>query len=577
MKRYVSVSLLTCGLLWIAVSRSPHLVAQTLSPKLAWDAATSGVAGFAVTVDGARTDYHLLPLGSKGVCGCSIAVPFSGGRHVVTVSAYNAVGQATSAPLTVAPIAKPGGPYSAAVGSPLAVNGSASYHPAGTIVRWTWNWGDGTAATTAVAPTASHTYMTKGVYTITLVVQDNAGATASATTAVTVATSQPLPSADPVVIWTASVPAAGIHGNWARLADSSAAGGVALANADRGAAKVAPALANPVNYFDQTFTAAGSTRYHLWVRMRAQNDSLLNDSIHVQFSDAVGGGGSAMGIGTSASAEIVLQDGSSGASPHGWGWADNGWGAPGADIVFASTGVHTIRVQQREDGAIVDQIVLLPSATFGVVPPGPRRDDTTILQTSAGTVQAPVARTAVLWMADLPTANVHGSWFRTPAANAAGGFALVNPDAGKGKIAPALAAPANYFDATFTASAGVPYHVWVRVEAQGNSTLNDSIHMQFSDAVTATGAATMRIGTASSAEFVLQDGSGGASLLGWGWTDNGWSAPGPDIYFKTSGTHTLRVQQREDGVSIDQIVISGDVYRTIAPGARRNDATILLP
>jgi len=42
-----------------------------------------------------------------------------------------------------------------------------------------------------------------------------------------------------------------------------------------------------------------------------------------------------------------------------------------------------------------------------------------------------------------------------------------------------------------------------------------------------------------------------------------------------SGTQTIRVQQREDGTIIDQIVLSPDVYLAIAPGSRRGDSTIL--
>ena len=64
---------------------------------------------------------------------------------------------------------------------------------------------------------------------------------------------------------------------------------------------------------------------------------------------------------------------------------------------------------------------------------------------------------------------------------------------------------------------------------------------------------------------------------GWGWTENGWGSPGPHVYFATTGLHTIRVQQREDGITIDQIVISPDAYLTLAPGTRRDDATILAP
>jgi hypothetical protein len=50
---------------------------------------------------------------------------------------------------------------------------------------------------------------------------------------------------------------------------------------------------------------------------------------------------------------------------------------------------------------------------------------------------------------------------------------------------------------------------------------------------------------------------------------------GPTLTFGTTGPQTIRVQSREDGVSIDQIVLSPERYLTSAPGLPRNDSTIL--
>jgi len=72
----------------------------------------------------------------------------------------------------------------------------------------------------------------------------------------------------------------------------------------------------------------------------------------------------------------------------------------------------------------------------------------------------------------------------------------------------------------------------------------------------------------------IEDGSD-AGLAGWGWQDDTYGALGTPIYFATSGTQNIRVQQREDGISIDQIVLSSAKYTSVAPGARKNDATIL--
>ena len=47
------------------------------------------------------------------------------------------------------------------------------------------------------------------------------------------------------------------------------------------------------------------------------------------------------------------------------------------------------------------------------------------------------------------------------------------------------------------------------------------------------------------------------------------------IYFAESGSQTLRIQPREDGLSIDQIVLSPAAYLSSSPGAPKNDATVL--
>jgi hypothetical protein len=50
---------------------------------------------------------------------------------------------------------------------------------------------------------------------------------------------------------------------------------------------------------------------------------------------------------------------------------------------------------------------------------------------------------------------------------------------------------------------------------------------------------------------------------------------GPLIYFTGSGPQTLRVQLREDGISIDEIVLSPDLYLSLSPGRLTDDETIV--
>jgi len=198
--------------------------------------------------------------------------------------------------------------------------------------------------------------------------------------------------------------------------------------------------------------------------------------------------------------------------------------------------------------------------------------------TTAGSAPPPPppasnASTIVIWTAtDVPTAAIAGNWQFLNDTTAAGGRALWNPDKGQPRVSPPLASPANEFQTTFTAVAGVPYHVWLRLRAQNNSTSNNSVSFQFNDSIDQFGTPLYRIGSAQGGETILADPSG--MLSGWGWADNGQGGPATLVYFPTSGTHTIQIQQRSDGAIVDQIVISPDAFLSAAPGATLNDATV---
>jgi hypothetical protein len=172
--------------------------------------------------------------------------------------------------------------------------------------------------------------------------------------------------------------------------------------------------------------------------------------------------------------------------------------------------------------------------------------------------------------------KVVGNWVVESDPAAAGGRHIRNPNAGVAKIVTAVANPSSYFELTFTADAGKPYRLWIRGRAEGNAYANDSVHVQFSNAVNQSGTAVYRIGTATSTEFNLESCSG-CGLAGWGWEDNGWGTGvlGPRIYFAAGGTHTIRIQPREDGLTIDQIVLSPGTYLSKPPGTGKNDTTIV--
>jgi hypothetical protein len=213
----------------------------------------------------------------------------------------------------------------------------------------------------------------------------------------------------------------------------------------------------------------------------------------------------------------------------------------------------------------------LPSLTGRVQ--GSRRIDAGAAVRSCDSAPASTGSDIVLYASDIPASQRHGGWSLTSDPTAAGGAALTTLDAGVSVTSEPLASPTDYVEAVFAAPSGGQYHVWLRLRAAANSKWNDSVWVQFSDA---------RIGEAPA--YPINSTSGLAVNLepcsecgvsGWGWQDGAyWMAPASTVTFAASGSHTVRVQVREDGVAFDQIVLVAGTS-TAAPGQRAGDATIV--
>ena len=362
-------------------------------------------------------------------------------------------------------------------------------------------------------------------------------------------------------------------GAWRVVADAQAAGGARMSNPDAGAAKVTTVLAAPAHYFEMTFNAEAGRAYRLWIRGRAERDFWANDSVYVQFSGSVTAAGApAFRIGTTNATWVNLEEASN-AGVAGWGWQDNGYGTGvlGPLVYFAASGSQTIRIQPREDGFSIDQIVL-SSEQYLTRAPGTMKLDATILPV----VYTSAASRAEIVVTASSATTISGGWKLLADATAANSTAVGHPDAGGAKLASPLASPVHYVEFTFEAEAGRSYRLWIRGRADGNYWGNDSVFVQFSGTVDAAGAPTFRIGSTSATSVNLEEASY-AGIAGWGWQDNGYGAGvlGPLLKFDATGPQTIRIQTREDGLRIDQIVLSSQNYLTVAPGAAKNDATIL--
>jgi hypothetical protein len=173
--------------------------------------------------------------------------------------------------------------------------------------------------------------------------------------------------------------------------------------------------------------------------------------------------------------------------------------------------------------------------------------------------------------------TVAGAWRLVADSTAAGGARLSHPDAGAPSITLPKKLPSDYVDITVPVTKGRAYRLWLRGRADKDSPRNDSVFVQFSGAMTSSGAPLYAIGTSSATLVRLED-CNGCGLRAWGWQDNGTGVEflGPLIRFAASGLQTVRIQTAEDGFSFDQVVLSPTEYLNAAPGSLKSD-TVILP
>lgn len=186
---------------------------------------------------------------------------------------------------------------------------------------------------------------------------------------------------------------------------------------------------------------------------------------------------------------------------------------------------------------------------------------------------APIATEIVVRAADVPSHARRGKWALQSMPGAADGQALVTTDSGWASTERALASPSDYFDVNFTPKPGVPYRIWFRMRAANDSKWNDSVWLQFSDA-RVNGSSAYPINSSSGIAVNLENCSN-CGTAGWGWQDGAYWLARPIVVFGSGSAQTMRVQTREDGVAIDQIVLSSATWLSAPPGQPMLDATIV--
>ena len=247
---------------------------------------------------------------------------------------------------------------------------------------------------------------------------------------------------------------------------------------------------------------------------------------------------------------------------------------------------HALTYEWRRDGVVFS---VSNQGEIGLCGPAPGttvftltvRDGRGGEATDSLTMTIPSIKEIVLWAAD---ASVEGRWTQVADSTAAGGVRIYDPNLGAPKV-PApdpqpYDKPGGVAVFRFYADPNETYKLWVRLKADGNSWTNDSVWLQFHGATDVSGTPRYEIGTTSGLAINLEECSG-CGLSGWGWEDDGWGTPNrngvllrfpKDVDRDPQG---IIIQTREDGVSIDQIVLSAEKYLTVRPGTAKNDKTIL--
>ena len=180
----------------------------------------------------------------------------------------------------------------------------------------------------------------------------------------------------------------------------------------------------------------------------------------------------------------------------------------------------------------------------------------------------------VLYASSVTT--IAGRWNRVPSWSGAGGEKMQSTDEGWSSPDAPLASPSDYFEAAFVPEANRAYRIWLRLRGGGDSLSSDSVWVQFSGSVDSGGAPLYRIGS-SAALLVNLAACSECGISVWGWRNTTWwlDQQNTVVRFTSSAPQRIRIQTREDGVEVDQVVLSPVTYFNEAPGAGTDDSVVV--
>lgn len=178
----------------------------------------------------------------------------------------------------------------------------------------------------------------------------------------------------------------------------------------------------------------------------------------------------------------------------GWGWQDRTrFGPENGYVYFKNDGLHTIRIQSRQDGVFIDTILLNPYKEIDVLFFDKNFKKIHCILTSKEML-GKYPDLVIISAADIDQKRIHGKWEKGYDSSAMFNSHLNDlPPRGNWYFQPAIN-PKDYFEADFVAPKGVRYHIWCRMRAYNGSPKNDSVYIQFNDSVDKYGMERYRIG-----------------------------------------------------------------------------------
>ena len=349
---------------------------------------------------------------------------------------------------------------------------------------------------------------------------------------------------------------------WVLASQSSASGNASMVTTPNTGLLKGGNQGSPVMNYQVYFDEPGT--YTVW--LRGWGDTVgsegKNDSVHVGLNGTLG-------------SAAAIQN-----FPAGWHWSSDKRSGGKATLNIPSSGVHTINIWMREDGLILDKLILASNAAYtpsgfgaavttgtgGTADTGnsstDNKDDSVFdadSDTDIGIVDLPDISTdsslisvEVENYASKSGDGVH-QWTQDNKSGASGSAMGATPNTGKLSTKANGAAVMNY---PLQFSEPGTYKVWLRGFGDSNgASKNDSVHVA--------------INNNFNASQILEN-----FPNSWSWSNKKRGGGSVTVNIPSAGTHVLNLSMREDGLILDKIILTKDV--SMVPVGLGVDTTVKL-